>query len=205
MVQHKHHFAEDTSTINRSTGAMSVPRGLPQKPQLIVLAALRLQVTVYFHDPEMALKGYPMFLGHCHCGFWILGIKFLLLFLSSYGSISHCVGVIGDQLCVTLKGQSRSKIKVYFDRPGHGEHFCQYTLIGYGRRFTAKINFNFRDLKMTLKSHPRSKVMTHFNQAGHGLRATVWPLWAIFTFVTSKWPLRGHPRSRSSRIPNPWY
>jgi hypothetical protein len=37
------------------------------------------------------------------------------------------------------------------------------------------------------------------------LQATVHLLWASFTFVTLKWPLRCHPRSWSLRIMNPCY
>ncbi len=65
-----------------------------------------------------------------------------------------------------------------------------------GDGLPAMNDFNFCDLEMTLKSHPRSKVMTHVNYVGHkehffvistyGLRATVWPLRAILTFVALK-------------------
>jgi len=37
--------------------------------------------------------------GQGHCAFWILGIQFLLVFLSNYGSIYHRLGAICDYSC----------------------------------------------------------------------------------------------------------
>jgi len=110
------------------------------------------------NDPSEVIQGQG------HCGFWILATKFLLVSLSNYGSISHRLGAIGNYSCtwprsryVTLKGHSRSKVKVHFDRPGHTEHFC------------------------------------------HRLRASVYMLWVILTFVTLKWPWKCIQGQRSWR------
>ncbi len=139
--------------------------------------------------------------GQGHCGFWILATKFLLVSLSNNGSISHRLGAIGVYSCtwrrkVTQGQRSRctstdQDIRNIFVNRHHRLRASFYPLCAI---------FNFRDLEMTLKSHPRSKVMTHFNYVGHeehsfaigtyGLQATVWPIRAIFTFVTSKWPLK---------------
>ena len=58
-----------------------------------------------------------------HARFWILGVEFLLVSLSNYVSVSHRLGVGGDRPLLRAQGDSRSKVELPFDKPGHGEHF----------------------------------------------------------------------------------
>jgi len=158
--------------------------------------------------------------GQGHCGFWILATKLILVSLSNNGSISHRLGAIGDYSCTWLRSRTRPR------------------KVTQGQRL--RCTSTDQDIRNILSI------------GTHRLRASVYPLWAILTFVTLKWPwkviqgqrswrtltksamrnmllftpmaykqrfgrygrfslswpwnypLKGHPRSRSLRIPNPW-
>ena len=96
----------------------------------------RSKIVVTFIWP---LQGHQ---GKRHATLWILGVKFLLEFPCSYGSISHHLGVNCDSRPLWRhRGHSRSKVKVPFDQSTHVEHFVNRHPIGYGQPRLGGMNY----------------------------------------------------------------
>jgi len=146
--------------------------------------------------------------GQGHCGFWILGTKFILVFLSNYGYLSR-LGATGDYSYVwplTFSELFRS-LKVKGQDVLRQTRTC-WTFLSIGtHRLQAMVYPLWAILTFVTLKWPwkvirgqrswciltKSPWWTFFVIDTYGLRATVCPLRAIFTFVTLRWPLKGHP------------
>ena len=118
------------------------------------------------------------------------------MLLSNYGSSSQCLGAMGSYRCVrpvkdegvvwpTLAWGTISLISTHRLR----------TMVHWLRRFLRSWSWNDPNKLSKFKGHDAR--LLNWPRRTLLLWATVWPLWAIFTFVPLKRPLIGHPRTRS--------
>ncbi len=93
--------------------------------------------------------------GHSHCGFGILCIKFIVMFISNNATISHRWAIQANTFVCDLQGQ-RSRCPL--TNQCMGNNFVNKHPQAAGKPtggLPAMDDFNFRNQEMTLLSHPR--------------------------------------------------